>query len=73
MKIELKDGAVRSYDNPVTVVEIAKELSEGLARVACAGVLNGNIVDLRYTIDEDCNLSILTFADRKSTRLNSSH
>ena len=65
MKIELKDGAVRSYDNPVTVVEIAKELSEGLARVACAGVLNGNIVDLRYTIDEDCNLSILTFADEK--------
>lgn len=65
MKIQLKDGSVRSYDKPVTVMEIAKELSEGLARATCAGLLNGNIVDLRYSIDEDCNLSILTFEDEK--------
>jgi threonyl-tRNA synthetase len=65
MKIQLKDGSVRSYDNPITVMEIAKELSEGLARAACAGILNGNIVDLRYTIAEDGELSILTFEDEK--------
>jgi threonyl-tRNA synthetase len=65
MKVQLKDGAVRNYDSPVTVFEIAKELSEGLARVACAGDVNGNLVDLRYEMKEDSSLSILTFEDEK--------
>ena len=65
MKIQLKDGAVRNYNKPITVIEIAKELSEGLARVACAGEVNGNLVDLRYEIKEDSSLSILTFEDEK--------
>lgn len=65
MKVQLKDGAVRNYDSPVTVFEIAKELSEGLARVACAGEVNGNLVDLRYEMKEDSSLSILTFEDEK--------
>jgi threonyl-tRNA synthetase len=65
MKIQLKDGAVRNYDKPITVIEIANELSEGLTRVACAGEVNGNLVDLRYEIKEDSSLSILTFEDEK--------
>ena len=63
MKIQLKDGSVRNYENPVSVFEVAKELSEGLARVACAGEVDGNIVDLRYILSKDCTLSILTFED----------
>ena len=65
MKIQLKDGAVRNYEKPITVIKITKELSEGLARVACAGEVNGNLVDLRYEINEDSSLSILTFEDEK--------
>ncbi len=65
MKIQLKDGAVRNYEKPITVIEIAKELSEGLARVACAGEVNGNLVDLRFEMIEDSSLSILTFEDEK--------
>ena len=63
MKIQLKDGSVRNYENPVSVFEVARELSEGLARVACAGEVDGNIVDLRYILSKDCTLSILTFED----------
>ena len=63
MKITLKDGSVRNYESPISVIEIAKELSEGLARVACAGKVNGNIVDLRQELKEDCTLAILTFED----------
>lgn len=63
MKIQLKDGSVKNYTNPVSVIEVAKELSDGLARVACAGEVNGNVVDLRYMITKDCTLSILTFED----------
>lgn len=63
MKIQLKDGSARNYENPVSVLEVAKELSEGLARVACAGEVDGNIVDLRYVLTKDCTLSILTFED----------
>ena len=61
MKIQLKDGSVKNYDNPVSVIEVAKDISEGLARVACAGAVDGNIVDLRYVLTKDCTLSILTF------------
>jgi threonyl-tRNA synthetase len=65
MKVQLKDGSIRKYDKPITVIEIAKELGEGLMRVACAGEVNGSNVDLRYEITEDCSLSILTFEDEK--------
>ncbi|MCR5109063.1 MAG: threonine--tRNA ligase [Lachnospiraceae bacterium] len=64
MKITLKDGSVKEYQNEMTVIGIAKDLSEGLARVACAGEVNGERVDLRTTIDKDCELSILTFDDK---------
>ena len=46
MKITLKDGSVKEYQEAKTVYEIASDISEGLARVACAGEVNGEIVDL---------------------------
>ena len=64
MKITLKDGSVKEYAEAKTVLDIAKDLSEGLARVACAGEVNGERVDLRPRIDHDCTLRILTFDDK---------
>jgi threonyl-tRNA synthetase len=63
MKITLKDGSVKEYDKQLTVYEIANDISEGLARMACAGELNGKVVDLRTVVDQDSELSILTFND----------
>ena len=65
MKITLKDGSVKEYAGAVTVLEVAKDLSEGLARMACAGEVNEEAVDLRTVIDQDCTLNILTARDEK--------
>ncbi len=64
MKITLKDGSSKEYASPMSVIDIAKDISEGLARVACAGEVDGERVDLRTVIDKDCTLSILTFDDK---------
>jgi len=53
----------------MSVYEIAQDLSEGLARVACAGEVDGEVVDLRTVLDKDCNLSILTAADPEGLRV----
>ena len=63
MKITLKDGSYKEYDKAMTVYEIAADISEGLARMACAGELDGKVVDLRTVVEQDCALSILTFND----------
>ena len=63
MNITLKDGSVKSYDAPLSVIEIARSLSEGLARVACAGEVDGKVVDLRTVVDHDAAVSILTAED----------
>ena len=64
MKITLKDGSAKEYSSAMSVIDIAKDISEGLARVACAGEVDGERVDLRYVVDKDCSLSILTFDDK---------
>lgn len=63
IKIKLKDGLVKEFESKVTVAEVAKSLGAGLYKSACAGLLNGKVVDLRTEIDSDCELSILTFLD----------
>lgn len=63
MKITLKDGSVKEYNEAKTVLEIARDISEGLGRVACAGLVDEKTVDLREVIDRDCTLSILTAED----------
>ena len=65
MKITLKDGSVKEYAQAMSVIDIAKDLSEGLARVACAGEVNGEVVDLRAVPEQDCELNILTAKDEK--------
>ncbi|MBO5342096.1 MAG: threonine--tRNA ligase [Lachnospiraceae bacterium] len=65
MKITLKDGSVKEYSQAMSVIDIAKDISEGLARAACAGEVNGEVKDLRTVIDSDCELNILTANDPK--------
>ena len=65
MKITLKDGSSKEYAQSMSVIDIAKDISEGLARVACAGEVDGEVVDLRHVVDKDCELNILTFNDEK--------
>ena len=59
MKIQLRDE-VREFNEGVSVLDIAKSISEGLARVAVCGKINGELVDLNKTINEDCSLEIIT-------------
>ena len=61
INIELKDGSIKSIEKEKSVIEIAKEISEGLARNATCGRIDGEIVDLRTIINKDCKLEILTF------------
>ncbi len=63
MKITLKDGSFKEYASAMSIIDIAKDISEGLARMACAAELNGEVVDLRTVVDADCELNILTFND----------
>ncbi len=65
MKITLKDGSVKEYGQAMSIIDIAKDISEGLARVACAGEVDGEVKDLRTVIDADCELNILTANDPK--------
>ena len=76
MKITLKDGFSKEYSGAMSVLDIAKDISEGLARNACAGEVNGKVVDLRTEINEDCTLNILTFNDdegKKAFRHTAAH
>ena len=68
MKITLKDGSVKEYVQPMSVIDIAADLSEGLARVACAGEVDGKVVDLRTVVDKDASVSILTATDAEGLR-----
>ena len=65
MKITLKDGSVLELENSLTVGEIAKRISEGLARVAVCGKVNGELVDLATEINEDAELQIITLKDKE--------
>lgn len=68
MKITLKDGSVREYEQAKSAYDIALDISEGLARAACAVEINGKTEDLRTMVGEDCNLNILTANDKEGLR-----
>ncbi len=63
MIITLKDGSTKEYGSPMSVLDIAKDISEGLGRMATAGEQDGEVVDLRHVVDRDCQLNILTVND----------
>ena len=61
IKITLKDGSVKEVQEGISIIELAKQISEGLARMATCGKVNGKVEDLRFELKEDCKLEILTF------------
>lgn len=65
MKITLKDGSVKEYAESKSIYEIALDISEGLARAACCGKVDGKVEDLRTVLDKDCELSICTANDKE--------
>ncbi len=69
MKITLKDGSVKEYAQAMSIYDIAMDISEGLARAACAGEVDGKVEDLRTVIDSDCSLSILTANDAEGLKV----
>lgn len=76
VNVTLKDGTSKSYENGITILDIAKDLSEGLARNACCGKINGEVVDLREEVNSDCEVEICTFDSdegKKAFRHTASH
>ncbi len=69
MKITLKDGSFKEYAQAMRIYDIALDISEGLARAACAGEVDGKVEDLRTVIDRDCSLSILTANDPEGLKV----
>ena len=61
IKVTLKDGSVIEVEKGTTIIDVAKKISEGLARMATCGTVNSKVKDLRYKINEDCKLTIETF------------
>ena len=69
MKITLKDGSVKEYNEAKSVYDIALDISEGLARAACAGEVNGEVVDLRTVVEDDATLNIITANDPEGLKV----
>lgn len=63
IKVKLMDGSILEVEQGSTILEVAKKISEGLARNATCGSINGKVEDLRYSINEDCDLVIHTFKE----------
>lgn len=61
IKVTLKDGSIKEFDNAISVLDIAKSISEGLARNAYCGIVNGKVEDLRFIVNKDSTLEICTF------------
>ncbi len=69
MRITLKDGSVKEYAQAMSAYDIALDISEGLARAACAVEIDGKVEDLRTVIDADCTLQILTANDKEGLQV----
>lgn len=68
MIITLKDGSQKEYDRPMSVIDIARDLSEGLARAACVAKVNDEMADLRTVVDSDSTVNIYTFDSEEGSR-----
>jgi len=63
IEIILKDGSKKEIDSPISVIDFARSISNGLAKITTCAEIDGKIVDLRYVIERDCSVNILTFND----------
>jgi threonyl-tRNA synthetase len=67
--IKLPDGSIRSFEQPVTIAEVAASIGAGLARAALGGKVNGNLVDTSYLIEQNVDLAIITERDPEGLEL----
>ena len=67
--IKLPDGSIRSYEQAVTIAEVAASIGAGLARAALAGKVDGNLVDTSYLIEQNADLAIITERDAEGLEL----
>ena len=67
--VTLPDGSQRSFDNPVTVYDVAADIGPGLAKAALAGKIGEQLVDTTYTINEDVTLSLITSRDEEGVEI----
>ena len=58
----------QEFESGVSVAEIAKSIGAGLYKAACAGKVDGEVVDLRTPLTKDCNLEILTFSEEEGKK-----
>ena len=65
IKVTLKDDVVKEYNEGISILEIAKDISEGLARNACCGIVNGEVEDLRYAVNEDAKVLLILPKERE--------
>ena len=63
IKVTLKDGSIKEFENEISVMDVAKSISEGLARAIVAASVNGQVVGLNHIIKEDCELNLFKFDD----------
>ena len=68
MKITLKDGSIKEYAEAMSAYDIARDISEGLARAACAVEINGEVKDFRTVVESDCEMNFLTAKDSEGLR-----
>ncbi|KAK2304084.1 TGS domain-containing protein, partial [Clostridioides difficile] len=65
IKVALKDGSIKEFENAISVMDVAKSISEGLARNVVAASVNGEVVGLDHIIDTDCDLNLFKFEDKE--------
>ena len=68
-QITLPDNSKRSYDQPISIDEVARDIGSGLAKATVAGKINGKLVDASETITEDCKLQIVTIEDNEGLEI----
>ena len=68
-QVTLPDGSIRSFDNAVSVLDVAADIGSGLAKATLAGKVNGKLVDASYLITGDADVSIITNRDDESLEL----
>lgn len=68
IKVTLKDNSIKEFDKGISVIEVAKNISEGLARNTFAGIINNDVVDIREKLTQDCSLELLTFDEKEGQR-----
>ena len=69
IKICLRGTDVKEFENGTTIYEVAKSISDSLARAALGGIVDGEVKELTFALENDCDLNIITFADDEGKKI----